>query len=99
MAAYVLSEIVEILDRVLMEKYRSLAQTSIEQYGGRYIVRGGAIEKLEGDWNPHAFIVVEFPTMERAREWYQSPEYAEALAIRSQAFNRRLFLIDGPLTR
>jgi uncharacterized protein (DUF1330 family) len=95
MAAYVLSEIVEILDRSLMEKYRSLAQASIEQYGGHYSIRGGAIETLEGDWRPQAIIIVEFPTMENAREWYQSSEYAEALAIRPQALNRRLFLIEG----
>jgi uncharacterized protein (DUF1330 family) len=99
MAAYVLSEIVEILDQALMEKYRSLAPTSIERYGGRYIVRGGAIEKLEGDWMPHAIVIVEFPTMGRAQEWYQSLEYAEALTIRPQALNRRLFFIEGVALR
>jgi uncharacterized protein (DUF1330 family) len=94
MAGYVISEISTVLDSVLLEKYRSLAQTSIEQYGGRYIVRGGAIEKVEGEV-PHAVVIVEFPSIERAREWYRSPEYAEALAIRPSALNRRLLFLEG----
>ena len=94
MAAYVLSEISAILDPVLMEKYRLLAHNSIKQYGGSYIVRGGAIEKIEGE-PPHAIVIVEFPSIERAREWYRSPEYAEALAIRPNALNRRLLFVEG----
>jgi uncharacterized protein (DUF1330 family) len=95
MAAYVLSEIIGILDQAQMDKYRSLAQASIVEYGGRYVVRGGAFDKVEGDWMPQAFVIVEFPTMERAQEWYRSPEYARALAVRPQAINRKLFFIDG----
>ncbi len=95
MAAYVISEISAILDPVLMERYRALAQTTIKHYGGRYIVRGGAIEKVEGDWTAQAIVIVEFPTMEKARAWYRSPEYAEALAIRPQALTRRLLLVEG----
>ncbi len=95
MAAYVISEISAILDPILMEKYRALAQTTIKKYGGRYVVRGGAIDKVEGESAPNAIVIVEFPTMERARQWYQSPEYAEALAIRSKALNRRLLFVEG----
>jgi uncharacterized protein (DUF1330 family) len=95
MAAYVISEVSAILDPILMEKYRALAQTTIKKYGGRYVVRGGAIEKVEGESASHAIVIVEFPTMGRAHEWYQSPEYAEALAIRSKALNRRLVFVEG----
>jgi len=95
MAAYVISEISAILDPILMEKYRALAQTAIKKYGGRYVVRGGAIDKVEGESAPNAIVIVEFPTMERAREWYQSPEYAEALVIRRKALNRRLLFVEG----
>jgi uncharacterized protein (DUF1330 family) len=98
MAAYVISEISAILDPVLTEKYRSLAQTSIKQYGGRYIVRGSAIEKIEAESAPQAIVIVEFPTVEKAREWYRSPEYAEALAIRPMALNRRLLFVEGVQT-
>jgi uncharacterized protein (DUF1330 family) len=94
MPVYVISEISAILEPALMEKYRTLAQASIKQYGGRYIVRGGAIEKVEGE-APHAVVIVEFPSMERAREWCRSPEYAEALAIRPCALNRRLLFVEG----
>src|SRR5437868_8175887 len=73
--AYVISE-VEILDRDLIDSYRSLAKASIEQYGGRYIVRGGPVELVEGQRNAaRQFVIVEFPTMERAHAWYRSPEY------------------------
>jgi uncharacterized protein (DUF1330 family) len=95
MAAYVISEISAILDPILMEKYRALAQTTIKKYGGRYVVRGGVIEKVEGEPAPHAIVIVEFPTMERAREWYRSPEYAEALAICPKALSRRLLFVEG----
>lgn len=94
MAAYVISE-VEVLDQVLIEKYRSLAQAAIAKYGGRYIARGGAIEPVEGDWAPKHIVIVEFPTMEKARTWYQSSEYAEALQVRQKALNRKLIFVEG----
>jgi uncharacterized protein (DUF1330 family) len=95
MAAYIISEISAILDPALMEQYQTLAQTTIKQYGGRYVVRGGAIEKVEGESAPQAIVIVEFPTMAKAREWYRSPEYAEALAIRPKALTRRLLFVEG----
>jgi uncharacterized protein (DUF1330 family) len=95
MPAYVISEISAVLDPVQFEKYRSLAQTSIMQYGGCYIVRGGAVERIEGEPIPYAIVIVEFPTIDKAREWYRSPEYAEALAVRPNALNRRLLFVEG----
>jgi uncharacterized protein (DUF1330 family) len=94
-AAYVVSE-VEILDEAQANIYRSRASASIEHYGGRYIVRGGAIELIEGDRNPNRrFVVVEFPSMQRAHEWYRSPEYAEALRVRAGALERTLTFVEG----
>ncbi len=81
MTAYVISEI-EMLDRALFDKYRSLAEVTIAKHSGRYLVRGGAIEPLAGGWLPKHVVIVEFPTMEKAREWYNSREYAEALEVR-----------------
>jgi uncharacterized protein (DUF1330 family) len=94
MPAYVISD-VEPRDAELMAQYRVLAQESIARYGGRYIVRGGAIEPLEGGWTPKTIVIVEFPSMERAHEWYRSPEYAEALKLRRDALARRLILVEG----
>src|ERR1044072_8361157 len=95
MAAYVISE-VELLDEAQADIYRSLASASIRRYGGRYIVRGGAIDLVEGDRNPkRRLVIVEFPSMQRAREWYRSPEYAEALKVRAGALERTLTFVEG----
>jgi uncharacterized protein (DUF1330 family) len=93
MVAYVIAD-TQIIDRALGEQYRTLAQESIAKYGGRYIVRGGA-EAVEGDWRPQVFVIVEFPSMARAREWYRSPEYAKALKFRQTALRRRLIFVEG----
>jgi uncharacterized protein (DUF1330 family) len=95
MAAYVISE-VEILDPAEGDRYRELAARSIEQYGGRYLVRGALPDGIEGEWpDARRLVVVEFPTMERLREWYESSEYAEALLIRRTALDRRLLFVAG----
>ena len=94
MAAYVISD-VEPRDRDLIERYRALAEASIKKYGGRYIVRGGEIESVEGGWNPCHLVIVEFPDMDRAREWYRSEDYAEALMVRELALSRRLIFVEG----
>jgi uncharacterized protein (DUF1330 family) len=94
MAAYVISD-VEFLDRALVEDYRTLAQAAIAKYGGRYLARGGTVEPVEGDWAPNNVIIVEFPTMARAREWYRSAEYAGALEVSRRALRRRLIFVDG----
>ena len=95
MPAYVISH-VEFLNEKLADEYRALAQATIAQYGGRYIVRGGSIEALEGEWPAEKrMVIVEFPTIEDARNWYQCPQYAEALVVREHALNRTLLLVDG----
>jgi uncharacterized protein (DUF1330 family) len=94
MAAYVISD-VEFLDAVQVERYRLLAQAAIAKYGGRYLARGGAVEPVEGEWRPERIIIVEFPTMERAREWYGSREYALALEVRRTALERNLIFVEG----
>jgi len=94
MSAYVISEL-EVLDPAAIETYRTLAAKSIAQYGGRYLVRGGAAEAAEGGPPPKNIVVVEFPSMARLREWYASPEYAEALKVRRTALDRRLIFVEG----
>jgi uncharacterized protein (DUF1330 family) len=95
MPAYVISE-VEVLDHGRIDTYRSLAKASIEQYGGRYVVRGGPVELIEGQRDPaRQFVIVEFPTMDRAHAWYRSPEYARALEVRASALTRTLVFVEG----
>ena len=94
MTAFLISD-VSVRDAEAFQTYRARAAASIAAHGGRYLVRGGAIEALEGSWNPHTIIVVEFPTLERARAWYRSPEYASALEVRDAALVRNLILVDG----
>lgn len=94
MAAYVIAE-VNVTDPKLYDEYRKLVPATLERYGGRFAVRGGAVEPKEGGWAPARFVMVEFPTMELARKWYHSPEYAPALALRHKAANARLILVEG----
>ncbi|TPI27497.1 DUF1330 domain-containing protein [Mesorhizobium sp. B3-2-1] len=94
MPAYVISD-VTVRDEEALQTYRSRAAASIARYGGRYLVRGGQVQTLEGEWHPELLIVVEFPDIEQARRWYASAEYATALEVRDAALDRRLILVDG----
>jgi uncharacterized protein (DUF1330 family) len=94
MPAYVISD-VEPLDPALVARYRTLAEASIAKFGGRYVVRGGAIDAVEGGWTPKHIVIIEFPSMARARAWYRSPDYAAALEVRQDALKRRLIFVDG----
>jgi uncharacterized protein (DUF1330 family) len=77
------------------EAYRTRAAASIERHGGKYLVRGGEIDVLEGSWTPRALVVVEFPDRASAQAWYRSSDYAEALAVRDDALERNLILVEG----
>lgn len=95
MPAYVISE-VTVLDQERIDTYRELAAASIQQYQGRYLVRGQLPDTVEGSWPPdQRIMIVEFPSMEKARQWYASPEYARALEIRATALDRRLLFVDS----
>jgi len=94
MAAYVIAE-VEVTDPAAYEEYRKKVPATIAQYGGKYLARGGATETKEGGWAPERLVVLEFPSMEQARRWYHSPEYAPALALRIRAARSKLLLVEG----
>jgi uncharacterized protein (DUF1330 family) len=94
MAGYVIAE-VEVRDPVLYEEYRKLVPGTIAQYGGRYLVRGGAIDVKEGSWQPRRMVVLEFASADQARKWYHSPEYAAAAAIRHQAATSKVLIVEG----
>ena len=94
MAAYVIA-IVDIKDPVRYEKYRQMVTPTITAFDGRFVVRGGRTEVLEGEWTPRRVVVLEFPSVERAKEWWSSPEYAEARAIRQATSEGTLIVVEG----
>jgi len=94
MSAYVLVD-VDVTDPERYDDYRPLAAASVEQYGGRYVVRGGASEVLEGERVPGRLVVLEFPDADAARRWYDSPEYRAARGVREGASVGSFVLVDG----
>ena len=95
MAAYVISE-VQIVDEAMFSRYRELAASSIALYGGRYLARGAGAEVVEGEPPIQGrIVIVEFSSLERAHEWYGSPEYAPALKLSKEALKRRLVFVEG----
>lgn len=94
MAAYVIVD-VKINDTARYEEYKKLTPASIAAYDGKFIVRGGATETLEGDWKPGRVVVLEFPNAELAKEWWNSSEYAAAKSIRQGAATTKMILVEG----
>ena len=94
MPAYIIAEI-QVTDPTAYEGYRPLAAASIARFGGRYVVRGGNIDLLEGEPEPGRIVVIEFPDADAARRWYRSEEYQKALRIRQSASRGRVFLVEG----
>lgn len=94
MAAYLIADI-EVTNPALYDEYRSKVRATIEQHGGRFLVRGGAHEVLEGAPDVHRTVVLEFPSMEALKRWYHSPEYAPLIVLRQQAAKGSLFAVEG----
>ena len=94
MPAYIIAE-VEVTNPVGYEAYRPLAGASIAQYGGKFIVRGGKAELVEGTKEPARIVVIEFADTAAAKRWYNSPEYQEALKIRLANSTGRVLLVEG----
>jgi len=94
MAAYVIADI-DVKDPAGYEEYKRLAAPTIQQYGGRYLVRAPKVEKLEGGWEPKRLVILEFPSVEQAKRWYQSQEYRKALGIRHRTAVSNVLLVEG----
>jgi uncharacterized protein (DUF1330 family) len=94
MAAYVIAD-VTVTDPATMDEYRKLVPATLTPYGGRFVVRGGAHRTVEGDWKPNRLVVLEFPSMEHARRWYDSEEYRVPKAMRLRAGRTNLVLVEG----
>jgi uncharacterized protein (DUF1330 family) len=94
MPAYIIAE-VEVTNPAGYETYRPLAGASVAQYGGKFVVRGGKAELVEGTQEPARIVVIEFADTEAAKRWYNSPEYQEALKIRLDNSKGRMILAEG----
>lgn len=94
MPAYIVVQI-KVNDPVTYEQYKGMAPPSIAQYQGKYIVRGGPSEVLEGSWHPSRLVILEFPTMALARAWWTSSEYAPGKALRQSCAETEMLLIEG----
>lgn len=94
MPAYVIVE-VEIHDPVEYEEYKQLTPASIAAYDGKFVVRAAHTVALEGDWNPQRIVVLEFPSVERAKEWWHSEEYAPAKTIRQRTAKTKMLVAEG----
>jgi uncharacterized protein (DUF1330 family) len=91
---YVIAQ-VEVTDPAGFEVYRGLVPATIEQYGGRYAIRGGQVTALEGGWDPKRLVMLRFPSADRAQAWWESPEYAEAKALRQRTARTILVVVQA----
>lgn len=94
MPTYVIVE-VSIHDHKKYEEYKKLTPASIAAFNGKFVVRGGQTITLEGDWKPERIVVLEFPSVERATEWWNSDLYTEAKVIRQQSANTKMIIVEG----
>lgn len=95
MAAYVIVDI-DVTDPAGYEEYKKLAPASITAYGGKYLLRGGKVEIVEGNWPTKRFVMLEFENATRAKEWLDSPEYAPARQLRRQTANTNMIIVENP---
>jgi uncharacterized protein (DUF1330 family) len=94
MAAYLIYDAV-VTDPQKYEHYKSLAPAAIAAYGGKYVVRGGKHESVEGDWKPNRMVMLEFPTYEKAQEFWNSSEYTSARKSREGAAVAKAVIVQG----
>ena len=94
MSAYVIVD-VEVTDAAAYEQYRRQTPATVAAYGGRFLVRGGSTEVLEGDWTPHRLVVIEFASTDVARAWFDSPAYSAIKGIRHAAARSNLVIVEG----
>jgi uncharacterized protein (DUF1330 family) len=94
MPAYIIVDI-DITDPIGYEEYKKLAGPTVEKQGGKYIVRGGKTEVLEGDWQPKRIVVLEFESAQRAKDWLNSEEYREPRKMRHRTARTNMILVEG----
>jgi uncharacterized protein (DUF1330 family) len=94
MTAYVIGDI-EVTEPAAFQEYRNRIGATVEQYGGKFVVRGGRVNPKEGDWQPRHVVMLEFPSFEQAESWYNSSEYKPLIAMREKAARTNLIIVEG----
>jgi uncharacterized protein (DUF1330 family) len=94
MPAYVIAD-VTVTDPQGFETYRQMVPATVAKYGGKFVVRGGQWEKMEGDWEPKRLVILEFDSVERAKQWWASEDYREAKALRQRTAMTNLIIVEG----
>lgn len=94
MSGYIVVE-VNVKDAARYDDYRNMVAPTLEPFGGRFLVRGGAVETLEGSWSPTRFVVIEFDSVERAKAWWSSADYQPAKQLRQQAADTQMIVVEG----
>ncbi len=95
MATYFIVDVKEITDPQTFALYRKDVDATIERYGGKFLVRGGAYETIEGDWQPQRLVILEFADEDQFKRWYNSPEYAAIRELRFKASTARAVMVQG----
>jgi len=94
MSAYIIVE-VDVEDAERYADYRAMVPASLEAYGGKFLVRGGAVETLEGDWQPSRVVILVFDSVAQARRWWDSDEYRDARDLRQATADTKMIVVEG----
>jgi uncharacterized protein (DUF1330 family) len=94
MKAFIIVDVM-VTDPARYDEYKKLTPGSLQPFDGKFLVRGGATDTLEGDWKPGRIVILEFPSMEKAKAWWSSAGYAPAKAIRQSASKTRMIVVEG----
>lgn len=94
MAAYIVAQL-KVDDPAMFERYREAVAPLVDRFGGRYRIRGGSLEALEGDWSLPRLVVIEFQSREAARHFYDSPEYQQILPLRTRSARGNVAIVEG----
>ena len=94
MSAYIVVQ-VDVKDQEKYSQYKTMVPATIEAYGGKFLVRGGPTETLEGDWKPERFVILEFESVERAKRWWSSEEYRLPKELRQSASVAQMIVAEG----
>ena len=94
MTAYIAVQ-VDVQDRERYDEYRKMVPATLERFGGSFLVRGGKVENLEGNWNPSRFVIIAFDNADQARAWWSSDTYASAKQLRQQTAHTEMIIVEG----
>ena len=94
MAGYLIVQ-VEVTDPAQYDDYKKMVPASLEPFGGKFVVRGGACENLEGKWQPKRLVVIQFPSVDAAKKWWASAEYRDAKALRQRSAKTEMIVVEG----